>query len=97
MKNLSTTNDNKSVPTKDMIPAPSASDPVVDGTASAGSSATYSRGDHVHPTDTTRAAVTSVAASASINASGLITFKNSSNTAVFTLQLPLYSGSVTSV
>lgn len=35
-----------------------------------------------------------VAASASIDSSGLITFKNSSNTSVFTLQLPLYSGGV---
>lgn len=37
------------------------------------------------------AALTSAA---SIDANGLITFKNSSNTALFTLQLPLYSGGV---
>jgi hypothetical protein len=35
----------------------SATNPLVNGTASAGSSANVSRGDHVHPTDTTRAAV----------------------------------------
>ena len=34
---------------------PSDDPPVMDGVASAGSSANYSRGDHVHPTDTSRA------------------------------------------
>lgn len=40
----------------------SASDtsPLMDGTASAGSATTYSRGDHVHPTDTSRASSTHV-------------------------------------
>lgn len=33
-------------------PSPSTSDPAMDGTASPGSADTYSRGDHVHPTDT---------------------------------------------
>lgn len=33
-------------------------------------------------------------ASASVDSSGLITFKNSTNTSVFTLQLPVYSGAV---
>lgn len=37
-------------------PEPYTSDPAMNGTASAGSSAKYARGDHVHPTDTTRAA-----------------------------------------
>lgn len=37
------------------IPSASTSTPVVDGTGSAGSSAAYARGDHVHPTDTSRA------------------------------------------
>lgn len=35
--------------------SPSVSNPLMDGTASAGSSDLYSRGDHVHPTDTSRA------------------------------------------
>ena len=35
-----------------------------------------------------------IATSASISSGGLITFKNSDNTAVFTLQLPLYNGGV---
>ena len=38
-------------------PSPSTSDPAMDGTASPGSADTYSRGDHVHPTDTSRQAV----------------------------------------
>lgn len=35
--------------------SPSLANPLMDGTASAGSSNMYSRGDHVHPTDTSRA------------------------------------------
>ena len=38
------------------VPSASTSTPLVDGTASAGSSSNWSRGDHVHPTDTTRMA-----------------------------------------
>lgn len=37
------------------LPTPSTSNPLMDGTASAGSTSTYSRGDHRHPTDTSRA------------------------------------------
>ena len=44
--------------------SPYASDPAMDGTASAGSSDDYARGDHVHPTDTSRAAATDLAAKA---------------------------------
>ena len=36
--------------------SPSASPPAMDGIASAGSSAAYARGDHVHPVDTSRLA-----------------------------------------
>jgi hypothetical protein len=39
-------------------PTPSGTSPAMNGTASAGVSALYSRGDHVHPTDTSRAAST---------------------------------------
>lgn len=38
--------------------------------------------------------VTGIPTQASINSSGLITYKNSSGTSLFTLQLPLYSGGV---
>ena len=37
---------------------PSTSTPLMDGTASVGTEQTYARGDHVHPTDTSRAAKT---------------------------------------
>ena len=33
---------------------PSDSDPVMDGSASSGSSSSYARGDHVHPSDTSK-------------------------------------------
>lgn len=43
------------------VPTASTSAPVMDGTASAGSSAAYARGDHRHPTDTSRQAALSQA------------------------------------
>ena len=39
-------------------PSPSTSAPQMDGTAAPGTSASYARGDHVHPTDTSRMAAT---------------------------------------
>lgn len=39
------------------VPTASSATPLADGTASAGSNPAYSRGDHRHPTDTTRQAV----------------------------------------
>lgn len=41
---------------------PSNDPPVMDGTASAGSSVNYARGDHVHPTDTSRASASDLSA-----------------------------------
>lgn len=41
-------------------PAPYTSTPAMDGVASAGSSANYSRGDHVHPSDTSKLDVSAV-------------------------------------
>ena len=40
---------------KNMFAKPSDATPQMDGTASAGSSALYARGDHVHPSDTSKA------------------------------------------
>ena len=37
-----------------VIPGPSSSTPVMDGTATAGSATVWSRGDHVHPKDTSK-------------------------------------------
>lgn len=39
---------------------PSNTNPIMDGTATPGVSALYARGDHVHPTDTSRAAVSAL-------------------------------------
>lgn len=44
--------------------AASSGTPAMDGTASRGSSAQYARADHVHPTDTSRAAASDLAAKA---------------------------------
>ena len=41
-------------------PSAYTSNPAMDGTASAGSSANFARGDHVHPTDTSRASASTV-------------------------------------
>ena len=46
------------------VPTASTDTPLADGTASAGRAVTYARGDHVHPTDTTR--------QAKITASGIL-------------------------
>ena len=43
------------------IPQPGTSTPAMDGTGSAGSSGNYARVDHVHPTDTSRAAASDLA------------------------------------
>ncbi len=50
--------------TPDSLPEPSDTAPAMDGTAEAGTLATYARGDHKHPTDTSR--------QAKITASGLL-------------------------
>lgn len=42
------------IPTIPPAVSPSATAPLMDGTAAAGSSAAYARGDHVHPSDTTK-------------------------------------------
>ncbi len=43
------------------VPAPASATPAMDGVANAGSSSNYTRADHVHPTDTTRAPLASPA------------------------------------
>jgi hypothetical protein len=48
-----------------VIPAASSTAPAMDGAAAAGTGTTYARADHVHPTDTTRAAVTALPAPSS--------------------------------
>ena len=50
---------------KGMFAKPSNANPQMDGTASAGSSALYSRGDHVHPSDTSKASKSSTTSAGS--------------------------------
>lgn len=47
------------------VPSPSIANPLMDGSASAGTSTDYARGDHRHPTDTSREAVVNKATSIS--------------------------------
>lgn len=48
------TNDKITITAKDTTYSASTSTPLMDGTASVGTSSAYSRGDHVHPSDTSR-------------------------------------------
>ena len=50
---------------KGMFAKPSDANPQMDGTASAGSSALYARGDHVHPSDTSKASKSSTTSAGS--------------------------------
>jgi hypothetical protein len=43
------------------VPQPSATTPLMDGTAAIGTGTTWARADHVHPTDTSRAAASALA------------------------------------
>ena len=59
-----TASDVGALPDTTVIPSASSTTPKADGTASAGSETKFARGDHVHPTDTTR--------QAKISASGIL-------------------------
>lgn len=54
--------------------------PIMDGTASAGSSTSAARGDHVHPTDTSRASVAALQSEASTRAAADTTLQNNIDT-----------------
>ena len=49
------------------IPAPSTATPAMDGTGAAGTSAAFARGDHVHPTDTSRMAASATGADIAVS------------------------------
>lgn len=61
------------------IPSAGTGTPAMDGTGSAGSSSNYARADHVHPTDTSRAAASSVHSIPSGGSSGQYLAKNSNS------------------
>lgn len=58
--------------------------PLVDGTGASGTSPNYSRADHVHPTDTTRAALASPTFTGTPTISGTAPASNTSNTRIAT-------------
>lgn len=62
--------------------SPYASNPAMDGTASPGSSNDYARGDHVHPTDTTRQAKITASGVLIGNGSGGVTAKTLDTTSL---------------
>lgn len=53
------TNDSGFITTAD-VPSASSTSPKMDGTATVGSETAYARGDHIHPTDTSRASSTHI-------------------------------------
>jgi hypothetical protein len=63
------------------VPAPSSTTPGMDGVGSAGVAVTYSRGDHVHPSDTSRAPLASPALTGTPTAPTPATPDNSTNIA----------------
>ena len=67
------------------VPSPSDTNPVINGTASPGSATTWSRGDHVHPTDTSRQATITASGILKGNGSGGVT----SATAGTDYQMPI--------
>ena len=57
------------------MPSPSASNPQMDGIASSGTSNDYARGDHVHPSDTSKASkadLTNIQATGTTNTTGAV-------------------------
>lgn len=53
------------------VPSAGTASPKMDGTANAGSAATWSRSDHVHPTDTSRAATSHTHSASQVTAGTL--------------------------
>lgn len=66
-------NDGESISGAVVTAAASDTAPAMDGTASAGSATTYSRGDHVHPSDTSRQAVITATGILKGNGAGSVT------------------------
>ena len=75
------------------VPSPSTSAPLMDGTASAGASAAYARGDHRHPTDTTRASKADATLTERTGEEwqyGELTVSDGTNVWVWTYEFPQY-------
>lgn len=97
------TNTTQIATTAFVIGQASATTPVVDGTAAVGTSLKYARADHVHPTDTSRAATSGTlaqfAATTSAQLAGVISDETGSGSLVFgtspTITTPTLSGNTT--
>lgn len=66
-----TASDVGALPSSTTIPSASSTTPLMDGTADTGSEDDYARGDHVHPTDTSRAASSHTHGAGDINSGTL--------------------------
>lgn len=67
--------------------------PLVNGTGAVGTSTRYARGDHVHPTDTSRAPTVSPTFTTSFTATGLVTNASLANMATTTIKGQSVGGS----
>jgi Chaperone of endosialidase/Collagen triple helix repeat (20 copies) len=80
------------------LPVPSSTTPVMDGVASAGSATTWSRGDHVHPTDTTRAPINSPTFTGTVTipaGASIAGYATTASVPVSSTALPLMDGTAT--
>lgn len=77
--------------------AASSGTPAMDGTASRGSSAQYARADHVHPTDTSRAAASDLAAKADKITEVTVSTAGAVTQALDTGKIYHFTGAVTSL
>jgi|SRR5215472_2900974 len=69
------------VPTPSAPPSPSSATPIMDGTAAVGTAAAYARADHVHPSDTSRAALAGAAFTGAVTCPTPAAADNSTNAA----------------
>lgn len=87
----------QTVTTGGSVPSPSSSTPSMDGAGSAGSSASYARGDHQHPSDTSREATANKNAAngyAGLNASSKLAVSQIP-TGATSNKIPLLKGTIT--
>lgn len=74
---------------------PATAAPLMDGTAAVGTSTKYAREDHVHPTDTSRAAASHVHSASDITSGTLGVARGGTGTASFTANSVVMSGTTT--
>lgn len=77
------------------VPSASTADPQMDGTASAGSSGAWSRGDHVHPSDTSRVPTTRTVNGKALSADIILDYGDVGASAAVSLGEPESSATAT--